>query len=93
MAKKYWKLINKKVKKHMDGKCHFCDVSDYSLLDVHRIVPGEEGGIYTEFNTVTVCANHHRSIHSGEIKIDRKYMSTRGWVLHYWDQDGNEKWD
>lgn len=78
------KLINKKAKKYFDKKCYFCDENNYDLLDVHRITPGEDGGIYTEFNSLTVCANHHRLIHSGEIKIDRKYDSSKGVVLHYW---------
>lgn len=86
------KKINKIVKKKFDKKCYFCDESNYDLLDVHRIVPGEEGGVYTEFNSVTVCANHHRLIHSGVIKIDRKYQSTKGMVLHYWIGD-KEYWN
>lgn len=85
-------LINKKAKKHYDKKCYFCDESNYDLLDVHRIIPGEEGGLYTEFNSLTVCANHHRLIHSGKIKIDKKYTSSRGVVLHYWLED-KEYWN
>lgn len=88
------KLINKKATKKFEGKCHFCPVSDYACLHVHRIVPGEEDGRYDAFNTVVVCANHHSQIHDGQIVIDRKYASTgrRGWVLHYW-MGGEEFWD
>ena len=67
------KLVDKIAKKNFDKKCYFCDENNYHLLDVHRIVPGEEGGEYTDFNSLTVCANHHRLIHSGYLKIDRKY--------------------
>lgn len=78
-------LINKVIKKKIDKKCYFCGQDDYSVLDCHRIIPGEEGGKYTEHNTVTACSNCHRKVHSGQIKIDRKYFSTSGnWVLHYW---------
>lgn len=87
------KLINKKIKKLSDKKCKFCGESDYCTLDVHRITPGSEGGLYTEYNTVTSCVNCHRKIHDGKIKIDRKYPSTNGWVLHYYDEQGNEHWD
>lgn len=79
--------VDKKAKKHFDKKCFFCDEDNYDLLDVHRIIPGEDGGEYTEFNSLTVCANHHRLIHSGKIKIDRKYYSTKGNILHYWIDD------
>lgn len=85
-------LVNKVAKKKFDGKCYFCGLDDYACLQLHRIVPGEDGGIYTDFNTLTVCANCHNKIHDGQIKIDRKYMSTTGrWVLHFWEND-EEKW-
>lgn len=87
------KIINKKIKKLVDKKCKFCSESDYCTLDVHRIIPGSEGGVYTEFNTVTTCVNCHRKIHDGKIKIDRKYYSTSGWVLHYFDEKGIEHYD
>ena len=91
MARKK-KLIDKQVKKRCDKKCYFCEEDDYAVLDVHRIIPGEEGGEYTEHNTVTVCACCHRRCHDGQILIDRKYQSTGGTVLHYW-KDGKEFWD
>jgi len=51
------------------------------------------GGTYHDRNTVTVCANCHRKIHSGRIKIFGKYMTTgkKLWVLHFFE-DGEEKW-
>ena len=87
------RLINKAIKKKVDKKCKFCGADDYCVLDVHRINPGSDGGEYTETNTVTSCACCHRKIHDGKIKIDRKYMSTMGWILHYFDEQGNEHWD
>lgn len=87
------KLIDKKIKKLIDKKCKFCGENEYCVLDVHRIIPGCEGGIYSENNTVTSCGNCHRKIHDGKIKIDRKYLSTSGWVLHYFDENGIEHWD
>lgn len=84
------KLINKKHKKLIDKKCYFCKCDQYELLDVHRI---KFGGEYTEFNTVCCCALCHRKIHAGKIRVDRKYYSTKGWVLHYFDENGQEHWD
>jgi len=84
--------INKVAKKHCDGKCYFCDESNYALLDVHRIIPGDSGPGYTHHNSVTCCANCHRKIHADIIKIDRKYFSSSGkWILHYWKED-QEYW-
>lgn len=85
-------IIDKKVKKKIDGRCCLCGESNYSLLDVHRILEGSNGGRYTEANTITGCCSCHRRIHAGEIQIDRKYYSTAGkWILHCWIQ-GEEKW-
>lgn len=87
------KLINKAIKKKIDKKCKFCEEDDLCTLDVHRITPGSEGGKYTEHNTVTCCVKCHRKIHNQKIKIDRKYYSTKGWILHYFDEQGEEHWD
>lgn len=86
-------MRRQKVKKLLDGKCHFCGESDYAALNVHRIVEGRDGGTYAEHNTLTVCANCHGRIHQGEIRIDRKYPAAgkRLWVLHYWKGD-QEYW-
>lgn len=87
------RLINKVSKKRVEGKCIFCGLDDYALLDCHRIQPGEEGGEYTESNTIVACANCHRRIHDGQIVVDRKYPSTSGsFVLHFWE-NGEEKWE
>lgn len=84
--------MNKKSKKRVDRKCHFCPCEDYESLSVHRIVYGEDGGKYTPGNTVTVCENHHRLIHADRIKILGKHFTTGGfYVLHY-IEDGEEKW-
>lgn len=87
------KLINKIAKKKYEGKCFFCPVNDYACLHVHRIIPGENNGIYDDFNTIVSCSNCHNRIHDGQIVIDRKYMATnrRGWMLHFWE-NGVEKW-
>lgn len=87
------KLINKAIQKKIEKKCKFCGENDACTLDMHRIIPGSEKGIYSEFNTICCCSCCHRKIHAGKIKIDRKYQSTNGWVLHYFDEQGVEHWD
>ncbi len=82
------KVIHKK-----SHPCFFCGISDYSVLDAHRILPGEEGGVYHAANILTNCSNCHRRIHAGEIVIDpRKYTYTGGgFVIHFWI-GGKEFW-
>lgn len=86
------KTINKVAKKHTEGKCQLCHESDYAVLDCHRIVPGEDGGKYSDFNTVVLCSNCHRKVHDGQIVMDRKYQTLEGkWVLRYLVGD-EERW-
>lgn len=71
--------------------CYICEEDNYSLLDVHRILPGSEGGKYSKFNSICLCCKCHRKCHSGDIVIDRKYNSSKGVILHYFE-DGKEFW-
>jgi len=91
VSKKYSK---KQIKKLVDKKCYFCQQNEYSLLDVHRIIEGKDGGEYHEMNTITVCVLCHRKIHSAIIKVFRKYTTTLGRiVLHFIDENGEEKFE
>ena len=84
--------MDKKAKKRIEGKCHFCPCEAYECLSVHRILPGSKGGKYKDGNTVVVCENHHRLIHSEKIKILGRHYTTAGiYILHYLE-DGEEKW-
>jgi hypothetical protein len=85
------RLINKVAKKRIEAKCYLCGGDVYETLDCHRIVPEEDGGRYTDFNTVVACCLCHRKIHAGLIVIDRWYNSTRGRVLHF-IENGQDFW-
>ena len=37
-----------------------------------------------------ICANCHTKVHTNLIKIDKLYPSTKGLLLHYWDESGKE---
>lgn len=37
--------------------------------DLHRIIPGNKGGKYTEDNIIVLCPNCHRLVHRGLLKI------------------------
>jgi hypothetical protein len=86
-------LINKKGCKNLHKYCFFCGEDDYNALHCHRILPGEDGGTYHAQNILTVCASCHCKIHSGKIKIDRKYPQLAGalYKVHYWI-DEEEFW-
>jgi 5-methylcytosine-specific restriction endonuclease McrA len=74
---------SKKTRKKICGKCIICKESNQKVLDIHRIIPGCEGGTYIGENCVTLCANCHRKVHhTDEIKIEGWVMSTAGMLLH-----------
>lgn len=73
----------KQIYKLLQKKCFFCGNQDYALLDMHRIIPGKEGGKYTSNNSLCTCANCHRSIYAGGIVVDKKYCWTgNGFLVH-----------
>lgn len=81
---------SKRIRKNVDCRCIICNETDKAVLDVHRIVPGCEGGTYDYHNTISCCSNCHRKIHhTDEIKIEGWFMSTAGALLHCW-VDGEE---
>jgi len=82
------KLVDKQLKKHIDGKCAFCPVNNYDLLDVHRVIPG---ATYEKSNVLTVCSNCHRLIHSGAIKVLGKHLCTNGRYLVQFIENNEEK--
>lgn len=74
-------MNKKQIFKRSHKQCLICEESNYDILDVHRILPGSQGGKYSEWNMVCLCSNCHRKVHSGEIEIQGKYMSTKGVVV------------
>lgn len=75
--------MNKKKFKRIQRCCKFCGENNQSVLDVHRIHEGKDGGKYTPDNCVVVCSNCHRKIHqTNEIEIKGWFMSTAGLLLH-----------
>lgn len=45
------------------SKCSRCGW-DEAVCDCHRVVPGKDGGLYTEDNVEVLCPNCHRVAHS-----------------------------
>jgi hypothetical protein len=86
------KLTKKQIRKRVDKKCYFCPEDNYDLLDCHRIIPGQVGGKYTDFNMMTTCCKCHRKIHAGIIKILGKYFTSGARYVVNYIEDGEEKW-
>lgn len=90
MARK--RYSRQQIAKLFHKKCYFCEEEDYSILDAHRIIPGEKGGTYHPHNILVICSNCHRKVHSGGLQILGKHPSSTGrWVIHYME-DGKEHW-
>ena len=82
--------------------CHICKFSiDLKLrkkksfrssVELHHIIEKNDKIINTSENLIPVCSNCHSMIHEDIIKLDKWYFSTRGWIFHFWDQNGKEQW-
>jgi len=84
-------LIDKHVYKLAEGSCRICGETDPAVLDVHRIIPGAEGGRYTKENSTCLCCKCHRKVHDGQIVIDRYYLATNGRLVLHLFENGEEK--
>ena len=81
------------------NRCYFCGLTKdpkvkgkgRSVIEKHHIQEQHLGGSNEDSNLVPACSNCHSLIHEGRIRIDKWYFSTRGWILHYW-QDEKEYW-
>jgi hypothetical protein len=81
-------FVSKKAFKRRAGKCHICPEKDYDLLDVHRILAGKD---YSNTNCVCLCSLCHRKHHRGKIKILGWFNSSKGKILNYIDENGQEQ--
>ena len=80
-------FLGKKAFKRRNRECQICGEDTYELLDTHRII---HGGKYTNSNCVCICVSCHRMHHNKIITIKGWFNSTKGKLLKYIDEDGNE---
>lgn len=84
-------FIDKKVYKLSRGECKLCGEKDPAVLDVHRIIPGAEGGKYTQSNSVCLCCKCHRKVHDNQIQIHKYYLSSSGMHVLHITENGEDK--
>ncbi|MFW6009237.1 MAG: HNH endonuclease [archaeon] len=80
----------KQIFKKTKGKCRICGERKYEVLDTHRIIPG---GKYSWDNCICVCSKCHRLIHANKIKIIGFKHSSKGRLLHFFNEEGKEKFN
>jgi hypothetical protein len=47
-------------------KCESLDCKNEILLEIHRIIRGSNGGLYSMNNCLVLCNKHHKDRHAGE---------------------------
>jgi hypothetical protein len=53
------------------GRCRVPSCRHATWVDVHHVVPREEGGGHEPENLVTLCGAHHRALHRGTLVVER----------------------
>ena len=58
------------LRRRSGSKCCMVKGCSYNrTLDLHRLVPGKEGGLYEVGNAFSLCPNHHAEFHRGLISL------------------------
>lgn len=66
-----------KIKNRLSGvSCQRCGWGE-SACDLHRIIPGNEGGKYTTDNIIVLCPNCHRLVHYAGLRLDFETLTRR----------------
>lgn len=83
-------FVSKKFQKRVAGRCRVCKEPIQEVLDVHRILEGQDGGKYSYDNTCVICTKCHRLQQAGTIQILGWVHSSAGRLLHIVDEYGKE---
>jgi hypothetical protein len=62
--------MRRKVKRRDHGRCRMPGCTSTRNLDLHHIVPREQGGTHEIENLITLCESHHLAHHAGAIVIE-----------------------
>ncbi len=62
--------LRAKVMMRDHGKCRVPGCRAASNIEVHHLVPREDGGAHTMENLIALCDGHHAALHRGDITIE-----------------------
>ena len=60
-----------------------CEICSNKAHHTHHIVSKCYGGSNSKSNKCTLCASCHSDVHSGELIIEGRFMTSSGYVLLY----------
>lgn len=63
--------VRRLVLRRDQGRCQVPSCRHATWVDVHHVVPREEGGGHETDNLVTLCGAHHRALHRGTLVVER----------------------
>ena len=64
-------IFQQLVNAHWDKQCMIQGCRYNKTIDIHRIIPGNEGGLYEIDNVSALCPNHHAEIHRLRKKVHK----------------------
>ena len=83
MSRKGRRLLNNSG----NGVCEICE--SYNFLVQHHISGRKINRANKSNNLANVCSNCHLKIHKGEIIIEKRVLSTNGYIL-LWHKKGDD---
>lgn len=94
-------IIAKDTKNRANGKCDFCgqnapfETKDGPYLESHHVITIAEGGPDVIYNTVALCPNCHRRMHSLKDPKDFKKLADvlYNYLLSDDDKENMKKWE
>lgn len=63
--------VREAVLKRDRNQCAIRGCHEKNALELHHIVPYSEGGRHTTGNLITLCANCHTKVHSGDLQVKK----------------------
>lgn len=75
------RYIPKKIKDFiLIASKHQCSICQANTIDVHHIIPVEDGGTNDLENLMVVCPNHHRQYHQGKFTEEQMRTYRTQWL-------------
>jgi len=70
-------------------KCDIC-TQEFPSCDTHHIISKSKGGPNDTWNKTSLCPNCHRLVHTGEIIIEGKFLTTNEGFTIIWRSKDKE---